>query len=430
MKRKTTLFLLGLMLITVFLCISAQAEPIASGTFGRPELAMQWSVEGNTLYITGNGYMDGFSNNDSRPWDVYRDQIQRIVMSGTMDNVGNYAFVGCSKLKEIVWPDGLKYINDYAFSGCTSLQEVTIPDQVEVIFEYAFKDCVELRTVSIPKSVIRLEQGVFYECAALHTVTLSSGLKEIGRYCFRECKDLKQIELPNTLLKIGSAAFRESGLQKIVIPEQVHQVDGGVFTDCSNLKEVTFSCRSLETFGNHVFLNCKALTTLRFLADVTTVQMDSFGGCDNLKEVCFFGDMPKFVPSYVDYVSITFCYPEGNTTWTQGKLDAYIEGHLGEVKLCAMEELPAEKPTEATIPATSPTVVPPTEQTQPENEAAADNVTTVPSTGAVDQENNIQSEPKEEHNGLLLLVIVLSAVLVALITAGCIFAIKLRRGKV
>lgn len=430
MKRKTTLLLLGLLLITVFLCIPAQAEPIASGTFGRPNLAMQWSVEGNTLYITGNGYMDGFSSNDSRPWDIYRGQIQRIVMTGTMDNVGNYAFKGCTELKEIVWPDGLKYINNYAFSGCASLREVTIPDQVEVIFEYAFKGCVGLRTVSMPKSVLRLEHGVFNECAALHTVTLSSGLEEIGRYCFQECEDLKQIELPNTLLKIGSDAFRESGLEKITIPERVYEVGGGAFIDCSNLKEVTFSCRSLETFGNHLFANCKALTTVRLPASLTAVSLDAFYGCENLKEVSFAGDMPKFIPSYVNYVPLTVYYPKGNTTWTQEKMDASTEGHRGEVKFYPIEELPTEIPTEATMPATSPTVAAPTEQTQPENEAAADNATTAPSTDAVDQENNIQSEPKEGNKGLLLLVIGLSVVLAALIAAGCVLVIKLCKRKV
>ena len=166
-KRLICPVLLGMLILALVFCVPVQAEPVASGTFGRSHLAMEWSVEGNTLYITGNGYMDGFSMNNSRPWDPYRGQIQRIVMTGSMDNIGYHVFEGCTELTEIVWPDGLKYIHDYAFSGCTSLRKVTIPKHVEIIYENVFNGCIALEEVTMSESVKKIGQGSFYACSAL-----------------------------------------------------------------------------------------------------------------------------------------------------------------------------------------------------------------------------------------------------------------------
>lgn len=447
MRKKIICYmLLGLLLFPLIVCTSVQAEPVASGTFGRPHLAMEWSVEGNTLYITGNGYMDGFSKSDSRPWDPYRNQIERVVMTGKIDNIAYYAFQGCTKLTEIVWPDGLQYIHEYAFDGCTGLKKVTIPEPVEIIYGYAFHGCTGLKEVTMAESVKNLKESAFSECSALHTVNLSPKLREIARNCFSECKSLKQIQLPDTLELIGDAAFANTGLVKITIPERVRDLPSGMLMSCSALEEVIISCKRLESLGSKLFANCPRLVAPRLPADINAVYMDTFYGCDTIKTICFYGDMPQFYPPYnkFEQIYVTVYYPEGNTTWTQEKIDAFQDEFSryawGEVKFqptvyqqpvehpTEPTEAPVtEKPTEQTVPATEPTATP-TEQTQPTTELGADNATAAPST-AITDEDQIQQNEQGDDGHLLWLIIGLSAVLIVLIGTGCGMVIMLRKRK-
>ncbi len=364
-KIVCVMLMVGLVL-SMYICTSVLAEPVASGKFGRSNLEMEWSVEGNTLYITGNGYMDGFSMTRTRPWDPYRGQIQRVVMNGNIENIGYYAFEGCTELTEIVWPNGLKYIHDNAFRDCTSLKEVTIPEQVEILYKYVFYGCTALETVTLPQSVLKLGEGAFYKCTSLHTVTLPPKLWQIGRKCFEECKALKQIQLPEMLAELGAAAFADSGLVEIDIPEQVYELSQGVFSFCMDLKTVNILGENLQKVDRDAFRQCEALKTLHLPASVTSFQMSAFMESRNLEGVYFHGDMPEIITVVGGpWLSLTVYYPEGNSTWTQEKMDAYIEDTSWELRFVSTvypePEEPAAEPT--VQPATDPLVTQPAAET-------------------------------------------------------------------
>ena len=54
----------------------------------------------------------------------------------SVTSIGDYAFVGCSKLQSVTIPNSVTSIGDYAFNDCRSLQSVTIPNSVTTIGEY------------------------------------------------------------------------------------------------------------------------------------------------------------------------------------------------------------------------------------------------------------------------------------------------------
>lgn len=400
MKRKLICpILLGLLTLLMIVRVPVRAEPVASGTFGRSNLEMQWSFEGNTLYITGNGYMDGFSMKDTRPWDPYLGQIHRIVMTGTIENIGSHMFEDCTALTEIVWPDGLKFVDNDAFKGCTSLKNVTIPKTVERIGEYAFGSCTALEVVTMSENVTYIGDAVFNNCSALHTVKLSSKLREIGRWCFACCTALQQIELPSSLQILGVDAFRESGLVKITIPEV--QGISGLFSECKKLEEVTFAGKSMDVLGSGMFYDCTSLTTVNLPAEVSMVHIDAFKGCEKLTSVNFYGDMPKFQPTYTYVVRLTINYPDGNTTWTQEAMDAFVGAYIGNKvqfvpTVYQIPEEPAPDPTVQTPPVSEdsvkPTDEPATEKTMEQSPAV-----TEPS-GATPTEQNPPQEIENAGN--------------------------------
>jgi protein TonB len=59
-------------------------------------------------------------------------------------------------------------IGDYAFSGCSSLTSIIIPEGVASIGDYAFSDCSSLASVVIPESVKEIGDGAFYNCPLLN----------------------------------------------------------------------------------------------------------------------------------------------------------------------------------------------------------------------------------------------------------------------
>ena len=50
-----------------------------------------------------------------------------------IQTIGDYAFYGCSPLKQIVIPESVKSIGSHAFQRCAGLREITIPGGVESI---------------------------------------------------------------------------------------------------------------------------------------------------------------------------------------------------------------------------------------------------------------------------------------------------------
>ncbi len=172
---------------------SPTETPAPGGTFGMNN--MQWKLDGNTLYITGNGYMNGWNGGEYPPWYTYRDRIYKVVMSGNIENIWSYSFSNCIYLSEIVWPSGVNSIFDFAFYNCQSLKRITVPGTVGYISEYAFASC------------------------GATTITLKSGVRFIGAYAFSNC----------------------SQLQSMTIPATVTEISGGAFSYCESLRTINFT---------------------------------------------------------------------------------------------------------------------------------------------------------------------------------------------
>ena len=100
-----------------------------------------------------------------------------IVIQGTLTEIGESAFRGCTGLQEIRLADGMAKIAYEAFAG-SGLTHISLPSSLRVIEENAFLGCASLRTLVIHETLaatdamFAIEDSAFHECAALKTVFL------------------------------------------------------------------------------------------------------------------------------------------------------------------------------------------------------------------------------------------------------------------
>ena len=101
----------------------------------------------------------------------FRNNLENVVVSDKVTDIGDFAFYNCRNLKSVVIPDNsVGIIGNFAFFNCKNLKSVTIGDGVKSIQHDTFGHCVNLTSVVIPVSVDYIEVRAFEKCDSLTSV--------------------------------------------------------------------------------------------------------------------------------------------------------------------------------------------------------------------------------------------------------------------
>ena len=188
----------------------------------------------------------------------WRDKVRMIIPEGVI-GIGEYAFLGCGKLKTLQIPDSVLYILEGAFSGCHSLTKVRIPEGVTKIFPKTFADCTKLSEIHIPNGLTMIGASAFSGCSALTEIRIPDGVTEIGDGAFSGCYKLKRATIPSSVTQIGKEAFRFcSNLTEILLPEGVTEIGKSAFQGCSDLSRIHIPA-SLVRVGADAFKDCPSI---------------------------------------------------------------------------------------------------------------------------------------------------------------------------
>ena len=277
---------------------------MTSGTCGKD---LTWTLDGNTLTISGEGAMNNYDDHyryggTCSPWYYHNESIKRVIIEDGVTSIGSNAFEHHERLEEVKIPDSVTIIANNAFYYCPSLKEMVIPYGVTEIGRDAFYFCSSLTWINLPESIIKIGDSAFGSCSSLTEVTIPESVTELGERIFNGCKDiffswrgLKKIyyransgfegklsfnndaelipvtpKIPiwkvegATLTVDGTDTIRDySGetppwndyiriIQRIVIGDGVQKISAHAFSDCSRLEELVIPA-SIKTIGDLAF---------------------------------------------------------------------------------------------------------------------------------------------------------------------------------
>ena len=226
-------------------------------------------------------------------------------------NIKPCTFANCSKLKSVTFPSVFVNIEEYAFYDCAELESINL-QHTSHIHDYAFCNCTSLKSAAIGAGYKRsyigynkkqLGHSAFYNCRSLEFVSLNEDFTSIGEKSFSHCESLKNFTLPKNieeineeafsysglvnldatyggrLMRIGVDAFRSTRLASLDLSNMLvlTKIEDGAFTDCDKLQSVILP-ENLEELAGFVFSCCKNLKSV------------TFGKNDNLREIgacCF-----------------------------------------------------------------------------------------------------------------------------------------------
>lgn len=194
-------------------------------------------------------------------------ELEKVTLSGSLRNIGAYAFTLCRKLRGMSIPDGVTRIGTAAFYCCLALQEITvtsgntryeakdgvlfqkdpailhsypcgrpagpysIPEGTVEIGPWSFANC-GVTELSFPDSLTVIREFAFLSCAKFTSLSLPASLVQLDQGAFAGCMKLENLTLQEGLETIGASAFHNTVLKFLTIPDSVQTIGGGAFTNC------------------------------------------------------------------------------------------------------------------------------------------------------------------------------------------------------
>jgi len=213
---------------------------------------------------------------------------------GELQEIGAYAFAGCTYLTGLRLPGTLRRIGKAAFAGCEKCAGIefgymgdegefakeTFSDLIREIPAYAFAGCASLRAVGFEAGSMldRIDEAAFLNCLNLENVRIMGTLTRIASFAFAGCRKMLAFEMPkiDTVQTVGAHAFeRCESLRAAHIPYPLKRIEAGTYRGCKSLKTIRIP-PNVEQIRKGAFAGCASLETALVLNAQATVYPSAF----------------------------------------------------------------------------------------------------------------------------------------------------------
>jgi len=264
--------------------------------------------------------------------------IERVVLPSTLEEIGDWAFYGCSNIREVYNCSSLT-LDPFAFGADEDLDGNPInspnmytPTEGESIYfaeneflfrkengtfvlmscestdtelilpasvggkayrisDSAFAGWSHLTRVTIPANAVSVLGG-FQNCTALERIDILEGVTVISPNTFNGCTALKTVTLPQSLTSINTSFQGCSSLEQISIPDSVDWLGGGAFDGCTSLLEKENGVTYVDKWA--LFFDDRNVTNVMLRDDTFGIAMNFYQGGwaqsieipDSVKVIC------------------------------------------------------------------------------------------------------------------------------------------------
>ena len=198
--------------------------------------------------------------------------------------------------------NGLNYIlidsisEAYVTDNPTIAGEVVIPNEIEVngksydvtyVRSSAFRNNTAITSVKIGDNMKGLWTECFYGCGGLTSIEVPENVNQIQSGVFAHCTNLKTAIIKNANPSINSVGgiFSECySLEKVVLPSEMTIIPDFMFINCTSLKRIDLP-KTLNEIGDYVFTGCSALEEITLGDNITKLGYHVFSDCVSLATI-------------------------------------------------------------------------------------------------------------------------------------------------
>ena len=233
--------------------------------------------------------------------------------------IGAEAFKNNVLITKVIIPNSVTNIENYAFEGCTALKELSIEDCEKILpFGNSVLFGCPLETLYLGRSLL-YSTSPFYNMPTIKSVTLPNSVTSIGDDAFAGCTSIEKLDL--NCAEIGNWFSGATYLKEVLIGDNVTSIGDNAFKGCSGLEKVCINdltawCGidfgsadanplyyannlylndelltelsipiTVPGIKDYAFYNCASLTSVVIPNSVTSIGDDAFAGCTSIEKL-------------------------------------------------------------------------------------------------------------------------------------------------
>lgn len=205
-----------------------------------------------------------------------------------------YGFGDCGRLERIVLSKNRIRLKEYAFSGCTAIRQVELMGTC-----WEFAGYADLFRESFPQVVrqifysalscfqVKQEQVLTGYTGAGRMVKIPSGIRRIEAEVFRDVLTLEEIEIPDSVEMIGARAFHGTRWMERQRAHDPMVTVRGMLLDGSGCRGEVTILEEISLICGWAFAGGLGIEKIRFQSDRVRVMEYAFRNCIFLKELEF-----------------------------------------------------------------------------------------------------------------------------------------------
>jgi|GEM_PF-924975 len=252
------------------------------------------------------------------------------------------AFKGCKLITELVIPETVRSVGDDAFDHCSALTSLTFPKNItlppveegkyDIEYHYfydesngiedLFDGCTSLMEIQFdPEDTqyfvsdgciySRNPQKLIYVPETAGSLTILDGTTSIAKCAVESCNQITTYTgIPESVTYIGERAFYGSGLQNIVLPENITGIGTYAFASMPHLESVVLP-EGMEVIPNNLFGGDIALRSVTIPSTVTRISSEAFWNCQSLCGIVIPASVKEIYNNVFHYTD-----PNGEYAWS------------------------------------------------------------------------------------------------------------------